>query len=254
MTAQPPSSRRRIPLPKTVSGRRRLLVWATLLGAGLAGYTTTCILYPRPIFGRDHAVARVVGLPVNEAEQQLAAQGFRVEIEGEEPDPEVPAGAVLIQSPPPELVLPEGSTITLTRSSGASPVSIPDVTDFELDLATRVILAAGLRIGAVDTVPGTAPAGVVVGSRPAVGGTYTSGSSVDLMVSRGPLAIEVPNVVGLERGQAATTLERAGFRVGRVSRADGQRGNSNIVLEQRPAGGERAASGSRIDLILGEGT
>ncbi|MBM4186981.1 MAG: PASTA domain-containing protein [Gemmatimonadetes bacterium] len=240
-----------LPLPKTVPGRRRLTATLVVLGAGLTGYLTTCIAYPRPLFGRDHAVARVVGLPVSEAEQQLAAQGFKVEIEGEEPDPEVPAGAVLAQDPPPDLVVPEGTIVTLTRSGGPSPVPVPDVIEFETELATRVVLAAGLRLGDVDSVPSATPAGVVVATRPAAG-TMVPGSTIDLVVSQGPVAVEVPNVVGLTRAQATARLAAAGFRLGRAIRAEGRRGDPNIVLEQRPAGGERTTPGSRVDLIFGE--
>jgi beta-lactam-binding protein with PASTA domain len=253
MTTPPTRRRWRPSLPKTVAGRRRLLAVTVLLGAGLAGYLTSWIIYPRPLFGRDHAVARVVGLPVDQAEQELTAQGFKVTVEGEEPDPEVPAGSVLTQDPPPDLIAPEGTTITVTRSSGPSPVPIPDVTDFELDLATKVVLAAGLRVGVVDTVPSTTPAGVVLATRPPVGGTNVPGSSIDLMVSQGPIAVEVPNVIGLDRAQARARIEAAGFRLGRISKDEGRRGDPNTVIEQRPAGGERAAPGTRIDLIVGEG-
>lgn len=241
----------RLPLPHTIAGRRRLTAALTLLGAGLSGYLVTCVAYPRPLFGRDHAVARVVGLAVTDAEQQLSGQGFKTEVQGEEPDPEVPAGSVLSQYPPPDLIAPEGTTIGLIRSSGPSPVPIPDVVDFELDLATRVVLAAGLKLGDVDTVPASAPAGVVISTRPA-SGTTVPGSSVDLVVSQGPVAVEVPNVVGLTRIQAAARLQAAGFRLGRVSRAEGRRGDPSLVLEQRPAGGERASPGGRVDLIFGE--
>lgn len=243
----------RIPLPRTVVGRRRLVATMTLVGAGMAGYLTTWIAYPRPIFSRGHAILRVVGMPAADAEGQLQAQGFKVEVEGEEPDPEVPAGAVLTQSPPADLVVPEGTTVTLTRSSGPSPVPVPDIVDFDVDLAIRVVFAAGLKLGDVDTVPGSAPAGVVLSTRPATG-TTVPGSSIDLVVSQGPVLVEVPNVIGLDRSQATARIQAAGFRVGRISRVEGRRGDPNVVSEQRPAGGERAAPGSRIDLIFGEGS
>src|SRR4029450_12897123 len=108
---------------------------------------TTCVAYPRPILRRDHAVSRVIGKPINEAEQELAGQGFKVKILDEEPDPEIPAGAVLWQDPPPDVVLPQGSIISLTRSSGPAAVQVPDVTDFQVQTATKVLTAAGLKVG-----------------------------------------------------------------------------------------------------------
>lgn len=238
-------------LPKTVQGRRRLTTAGTLIGAALLGYLTTCLAYPRPLFGRDHAISRVVGLPVDQAERELSAVGFKVEVAGEEPDPEVPAGTVLWQDPPADLIVPQATTVTLTRSGGPAPVPVPDITDFEVDVAIRVLIAAGLKLGAVDSVPSSTEAGVIVGTRPSAGTAKTPGSTVDLLVSQGPSSLDVPNVVGLDRAAATKRIEDAGFRVGRISRGEGRRGSSNSVLEQRPAGGGKAARGSRIDLVVG---
>ena len=254
-TTEPNVPRRRLSLwlPKTQKGRRRLTTWGTLIGSGLLGYLTTCIAYPRPIFERDHAVIRVVGLPVDEAERQLTAMGFKVAIAGEDPDPEVPAGTVLWQDPPPDLVVPQGTTISLTRSGGPAPVAIPDLTDFEPDIATKVLIAAGLKLGSIDSVPSTSAAGVIVGTRPGAGSAKTPGSTVDLLVSQGPSSLEVPSLIGLSLPEAKARIETAGFRLGRVSRIEGRRGVSASVAEQRPVGGGKATRGSRIDLVVSEG-
>jgi serine/threonine-protein kinase len=240
-------------LPKTVAGRRRLTTFLTLTGAGALGYLATCFAYPRPILGRDHAIPRLVGLPTDQAERDASSLGFKVEIAGEEPDPEVPAGAVLWQTPPADLIVPQGTTISLTRSSGPAVVPVPDVTDFDLDLAGRVLTAAGLRVGTIDSVPGTSEPGVIVGTRPGAGSAETPGSTVDLLVSQGAATIEVPNVVGLDRNEARKRIEDAGFRLGRVSRREARRA-PNTVLEQRPIGGLKATRGARIDLVISEGS
>jgi serine/threonine-protein kinase len=206
------------------------------------------------MLSRDHAIPRVVGLPVDQAEREITGLGFKVEVAGEEPDPEVPAGIVLWQTPPPDLIVPQGTTVTVTRSSGPAAVPVPDVTDFEVDLAGRVLLAAGLRVGAVESVPGATEAGVIVGTRPSAGSAETPGSTVDLLVSQGASAVEVPNVVGLDPTAARRRIEEAAFRVGRISRREGFRGAANTVIEQHPAGGARAARGTRIDLVIAEGT
>ncbi len=241
-------------LPKTVTGRRRLTTIVTLTAAAMLGYLTTWLAYPRPLLSRDHAIPRLVGLPVDQAERAIATLGFKAEIAGEEPDPEVPAGTVLWQDPPADIIVPQGTTIALTRSGGPAAVPVPDVTDFEVDLATRVLIAAGHRVGTIDSVPGAADAGIVVATRPGAGSAETPGSTVDLLVSQGATAIDVPNVVGLDRADAKKRIEEAGFRIGRISRGEGRRGSANTVLEQRPAGGGKAARGTRIDLVVAEGS
>ena len=252
--AQGPGRRRgfRIPLPKTVVGRRRLTTVAVLVGSGLAGYLTTCIAYPGSTFQRDHVVTRVLGMPAAQAEQSLTSQGFKVQIGGEEADPEVPAGAVLWQDPPPDLVVPEGTTVTLTRSAGPSPTLVPDLTDFDLEAAIRILIAAGLKVGGVDTVPGGPDPDVIVGTRPGAGAPKSPGSTIDLIVSQGPMESDVPNVVGLRPDDARRQLEAAGFKVGRIKTVEGRRGPPGTILEQIPSAGARVARRSRIDLIVSE--
>lgn len=238
-------------LPRTVSGRRRLTAVVVLLASGLAGFLTTCVLYPRPLFKEDRAVASVFGKTTAEAEEALTRQGFKVKVEGEAPDPEVPEGRILWQDPPADLVLPAGATIQLTRSSGPAPVAVPDVGEFDLDYATRVIAAAGLTLGSVDSVPSQVDAGVVISTRPGAGAARPPGSSIDVVVSRGPAIIRVPNVVGLGVVEARQRLLDLGLAVGRVTRVRRQ-GPPATVYEQRPAPGTMSARGGRVDLVVSE--
>lgn len=248
---EPAPSRRSVPLPRTVAGRRRLTAVLILAGSAATGYLLTCFAYPRPVFRRDHAVARVVGMPVAEAEKVLLAQSLRVKIEGEEQNPDVRAGSVVWQDPPADLIVPQGTTITLTRSSGPAGVPIPDVADYDTQSATKILIAAGLKIGDVDTVPSLAEPDIVVGTRPATGSAAAPGSAVALLVSRGPSTLEVPNVVGLKADEARKQLDQAGFRVGRVSKVE-RRGPPGTVVEQAPTAGSRAARSSRVDLTVTE--
>jgi hypothetical protein len=65
---------------RTVKARRRLRAVALLVGASVAGYLMSLVVYPAPLVTRDTRVAAVVGLPVAEAEKELTAQGFRVKV------------------------------------------------------------------------------------------------------------------------------------------------------------------------------
>ncbi len=244
------AARRRL-LPRTVAGRRRLIALAVLAGSVLAGYLTTFLLYPRPLLRADRPVARVVGLPISEAEAALTRQGFKVKIDGEAPDPAVPEGHVMWQDPPADLILPVGATVSLLRSSGPAPVAVPDLAGFDLELATRVLSGAGLGVGVVDSVASQTEAGVVVTSRPNAGTGRLPGTTVDLVVSRGPATVRVPQLVGLTFPEARERLEAAGLAVGRVRRVS-RRGPPNTVLEQRPASGAMSPLAARVDLVVSE--
>ena len=177
--------RRRSFLPKTIAGRRRLVTAVILGSATAAGYLVTCVAYPRPFLRRDNSIARVIGLPADQAERELTGLGFKVKIEGQEPDPAIPAGRVLWQDPPPETILPPGGTVQLTVSDGPAPVIVPDVVGLSLPYAERILGAAGIKVGDVDTVRAAPEPGVVMAVRPPPGNGQPRGSSVDLLVSGG---------------------------------------------------------------------
>jgi serine/threonine-protein kinase len=77
--------------------------------------------------------------------------------------------------------------VQLAPSGGPAPVTVPDVIGFALPTAEKVVEAAGVRVGRVDTVRGGGPeAGVVIATRPAPGNGRPRGSAVDLVVSGRP--------------------------------------------------------------------
>lgn len=236
--------------PTTVQGRDRLRIGSILVGATLLGYFLTCVAYPAPLISRDQAVPRVLGLPRAAAEKALDVQGFRTKVDEEMPDPIIPAGHILWQDPPPETELTRGSAVTLTVSSGPGPVSVPDVIAFDPAQARQILEAAGLRIGSIDTVANVAEAGVIVATRPAAATSRAPGGAVDLVVSRGPADIRIPDLIGLRQEEAREKLESAGLRLGAITMRPARRGPVGVVLDQRPASGALAPNEGRVSLVI----
>ena len=73
------------------------------------------------------------------------------------------------QDPPPEMVLPPNTTVELVLSAGPAPVTVPDVVGLAEPFAEKIIEAAGIKVGSVDTVRGGDEAGVVIATRPPSG-------------------------------------------------------------------------------------
>ena len=164
---------------------RDLAIIAAVAAIGF-GVTSTWV-NPAPILDSDHAVPRVVELNETEARKALAAAGFRPRIEGEWPNPEIPRGAVAWQDPPADMVLPANTVVDLVLSAGPAPVTIPDVVGLAEPFAEKIMEAAGIKVGSVDTVRGGDEAGVVLSTRPPPGHGRARGSRVDLVVSGGPV-------------------------------------------------------------------
>jgi eukaryotic-like serine/threonine-protein kinase len=137
--------------------------------------------------GDEHAVPRVLGRPIDEARAAITRAGFRPRLETERPSATVPLGGVVWQDPPPGTAVAPNAVVLLAPSSGPAPATVPDVIGLALPTAEKVVEAAGIRVGEVDTVRGSGPeSGVVIATRPAPGNGRPRGSAVDLVVSGAP--------------------------------------------------------------------
>lgn len=66
--------------------------------------------------------------------------------------------------------------------------------------------------------------------------------------------IDVPDVIGLTAEQAEKEISDAGFEVGRVQSMPDDTKESGLVIDQDPSGGTKAAKGSKINLVVSQGT
>lgn len=184
----PPAPEQIDATPGAYSGRRWLRDGLVVLATFGIGYLiASAWLSPVPLFSSDHAVPRLLDLPVADAETKLAELGFRGRAGPARSHPTIAAGRVAWQDPPAGMVLAENTAISYAASSGPVPIPVPDVIGFSRAHAERVLAAAGLRAGAVDTVAADPEPGVVIATRPAAGTAREPGATVDLVVSGRPL-------------------------------------------------------------------
>ena len=160
-----------------------LVALTFVVGYAISAYWIT----PGSLTGDEHAVPRVLGRQLEEARAAITQAGFRPRLEAERPSASVPRGGVVWQDPPPGTAVSPNAVVLLAPSSGPAPVTVPDVIGFALPAAERVVEAAGVKVGRVDTVRNSGPeAGVVIATRPAPGNGRPRGSTVDLVVSGAP--------------------------------------------------------------------
>ena len=162
-----------------------LVALTFVVGYAVSAYWIT----PGSVTGGDeHAVPRVLGRPVEEARAAIARAGFRPRLESERASAAVPRGGVVWQDPPPGTAVSPNAVVLLTPSSGPAPATVPDVIGLALPTAEKVVEAAGIKVGQIDTVRGNGPeAGVVIATRPGPGNGRPLGSAVDLVVSGAPV-------------------------------------------------------------------
>ncbi len=159
----------------------------------------------------------------------------------------VPKGQVVSQQPGPGTAVKRGALVQLVVSKGPQPITVPDVRKLSLDQATTKLTEAGLTVArAEDANSDTIPAGAVVSQEPAKG-TLFRGDKVTLVVSKGPVMVDVPNLLGKPVKEAEATLAGLGFTV-EVRRPLGT--FFELVRDQSIAAGQKAPKGSTIILTV----
>lgn len=154
------------------------------------------------------------------------------------------------------LVLIAAAVTACHDNSGgsAAPVSVPNVVGETQSAATTAITAVGLTVGAVTQASSASVAsGAVISETPAAASSVAKGSAVALVVSSGPPAVSVPNVVGDTQAAATTALTAAGLSVGTVTQATSASVASGDVISENPAAGASVANGSAVALVVSTG-
>jgi serine/threonine-protein kinase len=232
--------------------RDQALRWAFWLAvAGVTGYLIAALLlFPAPLIPHRQVVPRVLGLPLAEARRDIAAARLGTIDNGSEPHYSAPIGTVIWQDPPPGLEAPANLRVALVVSAGPPRVPVPDVAGLDVELARRLISAAGLTVGQVEAVQAAVPTGLAMMTRPPAATAVAPGTRVGLVVSRGAPTISVPDLMGLSPVDARVRLEQAGLELGGVTRRRTSGATPGTIIAQRPAAATLAAPGTLVDIIV----
>ncbi len=122
--------------------------------------------------------------------------------------------------------------------------------DFADALETADALGLILETVHTDAHP-TISVGGILDQAPLSGTMIRQGRRIAVVVSRGPAAGPVPDVLNLSQRQAEATLQRESYRLGNVYRLRDPSVVITDVAWQSPAAGTPLRKGERVDLVLG---
>ncbi|MDQ3954861.1 MAG: protein kinase, partial [Actinomycetota bacterium] len=157
------------------------------------------------------AVPRVLSQDISEARAALSDQGLDAAIVAERFDRNAPKGEVLSQSPEGGMLV-EGSRVSLIISKGPPDVAVPKFANSTLAMARTRIKGYGLKIGRVIERYSGKKRGTVLKQIPN-SSEMQWGSTLHLVVSKGPPPVKVPQVAGMSRADARHKLKKHGLRV-----------------------------------------
>jgi serine/threonine-protein kinase len=230
--------------------RRRRWRWIViaLLACGVAALVAYALTRPSEI-----GIPDVIGKNSDQASQILDGKGFKVAIKA------VPSAAprdqVVEQDPIPTDrgggKAEEGSTVTLSVSSGPAIRAVPSVAGLSEADATKRLENVGFKVTTMQQFSKSVPRGQVIGTSPPAGTQLSTLQSVTLLVSRGANTVLVPNVVGLNDQAALTTLSNAGLSGTEVQKDSTE--PAGKVLSQSPGAGKRVGRGSQVTIFASTG-
>ncbi len=137
---------------------------------------------------------------------------------------------------------------------GTQSKAIPDVTSMDRAAATTALEQDNFVVGAVGSQfdPKIA-AGEVISQTPPAGTIAKKNTAVDLVISKGPDLVTVPDIVGKTQAEADAALQRAGLSGNAVSSAHDAKIPAGSVISQTPAKEVRAARGSEVTYVISLG-
>ena len=195
----------------------RFTLPALLLSIGVVVgtiWTLTQVFDGLPVDGGAPTLVEIPDLTGSEqaqALQDLQSLGFKVGIENAA-DSSVPAGSVIRTQPASNTIIDPDSLVTIIVSVGPEAFPIPYVLDIETERAIYVVEESGFILGQLLEVnDNNIPRGFVISQNPVAGTKMSPGSSVDLVVSKGPSLIEISDLSRKSPEDAIQILETLGF-------------------------------------------
>ena len=203
------------------------------------------------------AVDDYQGLTVADVQASAARYAWTVDVSERYMDGTEP-GQILSQQPSPGFKLQAGESVSIEVSLGPVLHAVPEITGRTLEDAVATIEAMDLVVGTAEQINDEdVAAGVVmeatVDGRPVqVADEYITGTVIDLVVSSGPAARRVPNLIGSTRGQAETQLSERGLVIN-VAEDYSETVPEGDIISTNPAADTEVARGTTVTVVISQG-
>jgi eukaryotic-like serine/threonine-protein kinase len=223
-----------------------LLVVGVGLGAFLIGYGLTALA-----FRSGGAPADVVLVPdvramtVEDARQEMSRTGLGLVVGDSFPNPDIPAGAILTQTPLPGQEVSPGIDAIVIVSTGPSRPIVPDVSAMSPQIAVRALQTAGFNV-AVEDAPGEGAPGTIVGLEPPAGTSVLLPATVHLRIGGAVTMVAMPTLIGMLENVAREAIAAIGLELVEVLYEPSEQAEPGSVVAQEPAPGDSVAVGSPV--------
>lgn len=231
--------------------RRAFPYLIAAVGGFLIAYVAVFLFaFPAEVLPDDGILPNVVGKSFEDASAILQKAGFPSQQGETRFHRTVAANVVLQEDPPAGSRQKRGTTVVLALSGGQRSAEVPVTTNMSQQQARISIENTGLTLGTVTEQLADQPRGLVIASSPAAGTKVELPGSVDIVLSKGPATVQVPDLYGRSVGEARSMIEQIGLRVAGLSRDTSSLQPENTVIRQYPAAGQNIGAGGPVSLTV----
>ncbi len=197
--------------------------------------------------GKDRIeVPDLAGLTVEEAAAALKKSDLKVGRVSEKYSDTFETGLLIDGIPTSGSPVRKDSTVDLIVSKGLEQVELTNFQGKTSDQAQSELTAAGLIVSSKYEYSDSIPVGTVISQTPSDVSTIGKGQKIELVISKGPSKIFIPNVYSLSKLAATKILEDLGFKVEFKYIA-----KKKSVTNISPKSGTAATPGSTVTITLG---
>jgi serine/threonine-protein kinase len=197
--------------------------------------------------GKDRIeVPELVGLMVEEAAAALKSKNLKVGRVSEKFSDTFEAGLLINGNPVSGTPVRKDSSVDLIISKGLEQVELTNFQGKTSDQAQSELTSAGLIVNSKYEYSDSIPIGTVISQTPSDVTSVGKGEKIELVISKGPSKIFIPNVYSLSELAATKILEDLGFVVKPKYIA-----KKKLVTNISPKPGTSVSPGSTVTITLG---
>jgi beta-lactam-binding protein with PASTA domain/predicted Ser/Thr protein kinase len=193
----------------------------------------------------------VIGKSFGDASTELTGLGLKVSRKDVAND-QVAKDIVFDSDPKPGTNVAKGGTVTLSVSSGAPNVTVPDVRGMNFDDARIQLEGAGFKVVKTAKADDKIAKDQVIDQDPKPSAASAKGSTVTLTVSTGPAQVTIPDEKGKDAATAANDLGNLGLKTTTTQEASDSVDQGKVIRTD-PASGTQVAKGSTVTLVISSG-
>ncbi len=202
--------------------------------------------------GRYVTTPGVVNLSARAADAKLSAAGLHADVAGRAFSETVPTGSVVRTDPAGGENVTRDGTVALTLSRGPERHDVPRLRGRSLDAAQAALQDAHLAYGdATYAYSEKTAKGSVLRSDPKAGTTLRRGVAVDVVVSKGPHPVKVPDLTEGSADEAKQQLKKLHLKV-ETTQENSDDVDKGDVISQSPDRG-RLFRGDTVKLVVSKG-